>query len=257
MKLIVAGANLLEGAGAVITVSGEDATKPKTRLYDRRTRLPFADTANTGTRVYKVDQGAGGTGATNALYIAAGHNLSGATVAYESSPDDAVWTPRGSIVPASSGAFRIHGAGLTPWTTRYTRMTVTGAAAAPQLTEALFTLALQYPFEVSEPGTRYGRRGNIAVSKGSSGDETGVKRGETQFWAEYATRDLDHTAAAGIATRTALEAFFDAIHGGARPFFLEDADGIIRWTRVREPEIAFSAVPVYRHDAMLDVVEAF
>ncbi len=249
MKLVLHGFNLLAKTGVVVTVSGEAAGKPKERMWDRRIKFPFVDTSNAGTREYKADQGAGGTEALNAASFAAGHNLSGATVAFESSPDNAAWTPRASAVPAGTGAFSLKAASLALFTTRYSRVTVTGAATAPSIPEMLFTRAVLLPREVSEPGTRQGRKPNIRVHEASSGLAIGAKRGPTRWWAEYLVRDVQQ------ADRTLLEGVYDDLDGGAQPLLLEDADAVFRWARWVRPDLVFDAVPVYRDDVILEFLE--
>ncbi len=243
MKLVLYGVNLLETA--VVTVSGEAVGKPKALLYDREITEPWQDTSNAGTRILKSFQGSG-VQALDSVVGAPGHNLAGATLSWESSPDDAAWTVRGTLVVPSAAIFRIRGA--TPWTTAYSRLTITGAAAAPSLAELLFSLAWVAPREVSEPSSSQGLVPNTRLFRASSGKAWGSQRGEPRWHAEYLIRDIPQV------DRVALEQVYRDLGGGADPLFLEDADGTARWARwLNNP--MFEAVPVYSHDVRLEFEE--
>jgi len=248
-RIVIYGVNLLETA--TVTVSGEVAGKPKERLFDREIGLFYQDTSNTGDRVIKANQGGGGTQAIDGLYVGPGHNLSGSTVYLESSPDDAVWTPRGNLAVPSSAAFRIKVApgGGVPWTTQYTRVRIASAPAPPSIGEALISLSWTAPYHVSEPGSQ-GLEPNIRVHRSTSGKAWAAQRGEPAWRAEYLIRDLSLT------DRSGLEQVYRDLDGGAKPFAIEDADAVLRWARLLNA-LRFPAVPRYNFDIRLDLQEEF
>ncbi len=243
-KLVFYGFHLGRLAGVTTTVPG-GALNPE-RLTDRRIVFPYVDSSNAGTRRIKLNQAALAKQVSAAGFVA-GHNLAGATVELKSSPDDITYTPRASAVPASSAGFALKVGSLL--TAQYWAVDVTGAAAAPSIPELLVTRAVTMPREVSEPGTRQGRVGNVKIHSASSGLDWGAQRGPDRWQASYLVRDVTQ------ADRTFLEELFTDTGGGASPLLLEDADGAFRWVRIVRPEITFAAVPVYSDDFQIDLIE--
>lgn len=242
MTPVFYGVNLLD-APSIVTVSGEATGKPKERLFDRDIGLPYQDSASAGTRTDpKVDQGAGGTQAVDTWAIAAGHNLSGAPLSLESSPDDTNWTVRDSLTPSGNGLiFR----SIASVTARYWRHQII-PGAAPSMAEFFLTQAVTLASGyLSENGMEQGLLGNVLEHQSRAGYVWEASLGPERWVAKYPLRNLS------AADKTAMEALFRTIKAGAKFLWIKDADGVVRWVKWESFQLRFSAVPVVKWD--LDV----
>jgi hypothetical protein len=246
-KIVLYGVNLADKTGSIVTVGGAAAGFPKENAYDRHVGHPWTDTSSTAPRVFDVDQG-GGSQAIDSLIVGAGHNLTGVSVTLQSgnaTPGDT--SQAGPFFPLSSAAFALHAA--SPYTHRYHRMALQAPiVAAPSIPEVFFSLRWTAPFEISEPGSTEGRKSFRETMFTRTGAFYGAKQGETVWKVDYLIRDIP------LSSRLALEQFHADIGGGASPFFISDADGVIRFV-VLLNELEFHAVPVYRFDVHLELQE--
>jgi hypothetical protein len=234
---ILLGVNLLETPGVTLTVTGEDAGYPKTNLFDRDASAPYKDTSASGTRILHVDQGASGTQAVSGWGIASTplstHNLTGASLSLESSPDNSAWTVRDSLTPSSTDTLARTIASLVA---RYWRLTITGAGAAPQVPEWLLSQAFSLSMGPSDQEFTRGRRPNHVTHEALSGQRWSVVRGPRRWVQTYSINDLT------TAEQTAWLAFYEGIQGGALPFLLLDEDGVARWARLVTADLPFRAL---------------
>lgn len=244
------GFQLLVQSGVIVTVTGEAAGKPKERLFDYEVDAdyPWQDTSNAGDRFVKTNQGVSPTHAIDSACVAAGHNLSGATVKLQSSPDDAIWTDRATLVPSGSGAFRLVGAGL--WTIQYSRLLMQSAAAAPLITEVYFTRTWTSPRFIREGAGFQGLVGHAMHLQSRAGHRWGLQQGDPTWQASYLIGDLT------LVDRQALEAVYRDSGGAAKPIFLVDADDALRFVWWLDQTLQFTHQPVYVFDIALNFEEA-
>lgn len=218
--------NILETG--TVTVSGEASGKPKERLFDRDLGVFWEDASAAGTRTIQVDQGAT-VQSIDTWLIAAGHNLSAATVNLDSSPDASVWTNRDTLVPSGTALIR-RTIPSGPFTIRYWRVTISNASAAPQIAELLLTLARTFP-DIPISGVIIGRRGNVLVSESRAGRERATRRGAARWQTEYDFGLLTLTQ------RSAIETADADTQEGTKFFYLVDAENIVRWVRWLDTEV--------------------
>jgi hypothetical protein len=217
--------NRLE-AGTV-TVTGAAAGKPKERLFDRDITLPWVDSSASGNRDVKLDLGPGTTLAIDTLVLAAGHNLTGVSCAWASSPDDAVYTDRATFAPASAALVR---QAFASQTFRYWRFRMASPGVPPSIPELFASLAVALP-DAPALGGDDGLRANVLDHESYAGYVWSLKRGAERWVARYPFPLLP------AADKTALLAAFSALAGGAKAFYLVDREGTTRWARwpAREP----------------------
>jgi hypothetical protein len=201
--------NILETA--TVTVTTENSSFPKYRLYDRDKGKLFKGTAfaspfwiliNQATTIYEVDR----------LIIPAGHNLNGlacslrySTDNFSSDDHEAVgWTQGDALIINKS---------FTAQTKQYWKLQVTAPATIVELTEMF--LGKDYLFErnVKLDLTEETRR-NMLRQASSSGYARWVKCGEKK---EYRAYDL----IAEGAQKTNLESWWSALDS-VKPFYIFD-----------------------------------
>jgi hypothetical protein len=219
MKPVLYTGSLVERG--TVTSSGAATGKPVTRLADGDIALAWADTTATGPRYLWVDLGSGVQLPAAASAVASGHNLTGVPCTVDVATTlSGPWTTVGSITPASAAAFRI---AFSVTSSRCWRFTMTAPNQIPTLTEWSVANALTLPSGPQEPSLVTGPLGNIQSHDSPAGYTWTRKKGPPRWEGTYLIRDLT------LAQRGDLEAAFTATDEGVRPFFLEDADGILRW----------------------------
>ena len=229
---ILYGVNRLETG--TVTTTGAAADSPKERLFDRDITLPWVDSSNAGTRTIQVDQGASTILALDTWIIAAGHNLSGATVNLDSSPDGAAWTNRDTFVPASSALSR---RSISTQTIRFWRVTITGAAAAPSIAELFLTVALtvQASGGPEANSATYSEVANIERHESRAGYVWIAARGATRWSVAYTLINLT------TAERDALITLFATVQG-AKLLYLLDEESAVYWAEWQNSALAFRHV---------------
>lgn len=123
-----------------------------------------------GTHYITVNCGA--AKAADALGII-GHNLktAGATVTVESSPDNAVWTPRtGAYAPTNDRAFMQT---FVKIYAQYWRLKIVSTLAAPRLAVAMIGARLEFPWPPDTPYIPYTERVETDSKRGKSGNLLG------------------------------------------------------------------------------------
>lgn len=249
-KPVLHAVHLLASTTVILSVSGETVAGPRTLLndYEADAALAWVDSSNVGDRFVKADQGVSGSQAIDAACIPAGHNLAGQTVKLQSSPDNAAWTDRATVVPAGSGAFRL--VGVAPWTTRYTRVLMASPAAAPSMAELYVTRTVPMPRFIEEGAGFEALIGRTSILQSGPGHKWGAELGTPAWQAQYRVRDLL------LADRDALRAAYVAAGGGAKPIFLLDADDTLRFVWWLNPTLSFDFIPVYSFATTLSFEEA-
>jgi hypothetical protein len=217
MKPILYTGNLAE-RGAV--TGGAIATNPVTRLADGDIGLSWISNVS-GTLAVYLDLGVGIQGTANAWLLPTGHNLAGIVCILSTATTLAgPWTDVSTVTPASSALIR---ASFTSATSRCWALSLLNTAQVPSITEWVIAKSLTLPSGPQEPQLVTGTLGNVQSYDSLAGYTWTRKKGPPRWEGTYLIRDLT------LAQRGDLEAAFTASDEGARPFFLEDADGILRW----------------------------
>ena len=205
--------NLLETAA--VSVTGEDAGFPATRLYDRAISLFWRYTA-AGAVEFKADQGADGNQAVDLLAIAR-HNFGGQDMAWQYSSDDfgidihdAVpgWIQPDHLPIALTLA--------APITARYWRVTV-GSMSDPRCSEIFLGAGLSLEIK-SRPNPNRRLVSNVQWTQTVGGQERSTKLGDRR---RQRSLPLFLDPAGLDALRNGLEALDEY----SQPFFLQDEDG--------------------------------
>jgi hypothetical protein len=131
-------------------------------------------------------------------------------------------------------------------------MVFTNAVQIPSCTEWVLADPLTLPSGPQEPALVTGPLGNVQTQESPGGYVWTRKRGPSRWEADYQIRDLLGT------DKTALETAFAATDEGARPIFIEDADGVLRWVYWMPDgaKLAFQAEGVMRWRVLLRFREA-
>jgi len=213
--------NLLELG--TVTVTSEASGYPKHRLFDRFLGRMWKATG-TAEQVIKVDQGAAGNQAVDALVVPAGHNLDGCTCYWEYSTDDfaadinvaAQWTQSGSGL-----ILKTLGSALTK---RYWRLRITGASVAPEVGECFMTELK----EISSAGPEElvtTRVFNVARSESLGGVGGYLVRGAARRMWEFSLKNMES------AEYDVLDALLQG-WAGANPFVFVDPDGAAHFVEI-------------------------
>jgi hypothetical protein len=216
MKPVLYTGNLVERG--TLESSGAVIGKPVTRVADGDIGLPWADTSAAAGRYLDLKLSTPMTA--NAWAVASGHNLAGVPCHLRFGPVGGPYTLASSVTPASSAAFR---AGFPPATAMEWWIDITTPNQPPSLMEWVVSNSLILPSGPQEPSLVTGPLGNIQSYDSPAGYTWTRKKGPPRWEGTYLIRDLT------LAQRGDLEAAFSATDEGVRPFFLEDADGVLRW----------------------------
>lgn len=233
------GVNRLETS--TITAGSTVTDHPLLRLSDRFTGPQWQ-----GTGPIVWDQGASPL-TFDAVLLASGHNLAGATLTIQTDDNAGFASPTilGSLVPASTASVLIPCTGTVE---RYSRLVIAGGPATVTLAELFASVAC------ATPGTPL-----LRTSPNQFGTFTG-EESETGVWMSYVKALPRWEASWQIVafTRTVRDlvfAFFQSIAGGARPFFVRDDEGVLRFARWMNPETAFEGLIPQQYTLTIDVRE--
>jgi hypothetical protein len=221
--------NLLEDPAVAVSVGGEAAGKPRTRMYNRDITLPWVDTA-TGSRDVLVNQGASGIAVTH-WALGPGHNLSGISLEITTSPDNITHTSRDTVVPGSSAAFLRSLGGF--FSTAYLRLRMFSTVVAPSITEFFLTSAVAFPRPPRLEGFTASREAHVLDYESDGGYEWSTELSATKWRRAWLFRPISD------AEKTSLEAVFETLKGGAKAFWLIDEAGILRWARWLDRQLDF------------------
>lgn len=220
MKPVLHAGSLAERG--TLTAQGAVGDALVSRLADGDIGLPWIDSTTGAERIVTLDLGLAGPLRASTWVLAAGHNLTGVVVALETGPNlGGPWAPLAQVTPASPAAVRT--ALPTRPLSQCWRLRVLAPPAPPRLTEWVLSDALTLPSGPQEPSLVTGPLGNVQTYESPAGYTWTRKKGAPRWEADYQIRDLSHEE------RAALESAFAATDEGARPIFLDDADGVLRW----------------------------
>lgn len=211
MGIKVGFVNLLENA--TVTVTSEASGYPAYRLYDRIFGRTWKATS-AATQVLRADQGADGDLEINGLVIPAGHNLSGCTLQWTHSEDNATWVAVGhwiqndnlQIVKACAGIVR-----------RYWRLEILNAVSPPQVGELYLTYLHTLSAQPRVP-IHYGKKRFVTRNESPSGDPHFMGLGRSRRVREYYIPAMEED---DLAVWQAVDDAWD----GRNPIFIEDHNG--------------------------------
>jgi hypothetical protein len=225
--------------GSTVTVSGEAVGFDGDHLSDRDIQSLWMDTAFAGSRIIRANWTATDPiPAVDTWIIPAGHGLVGVALSLQSSPDNVTYTQRDLVTPSTTAAIirPLPGGAYTfPWWT----LVMTGAASAPYLSELYLTQGFPVPLS---PGLR-GTDGFISnVNRVvTPGGFVRMARNWGPRWSASWTLPL------WSATQwaTSLASVFPIVD--AKPFYLTDVDGILRWVTLEAPTwLGTGVIPTVR-----------
>jgi len=219
VKPILYPGNLVEEG--VLTSLGAAVDRPVSRVGDGDIGLFWVDSASGGWRAIYVDLGVGIQGTADAWLIAAGHNLAGIPCYVQTATTTAgPWTTVSSATPFDNATVRIT---MPSTTSRCFALAIDNPSQVPTLSEWVLSKSLMLPSGPQEPQLVTGLLGNVQTYESVAGYTWTRKKGPPRWEGTYLIRDLT------LAQRGDLEAAFTASDEGARSFYLEDHDGILRW----------------------------
>lgn len=231
--MLVAWVNILESA--TVTVTSEADGYPAYRLYDgffgRMWRA-----ASSSTQTIHIDQGADPI-EIDTLIVPLGHLLSGCTLSFERSPNNADWYP---IVDAwvQDGSSAIRKQGLVPSGDRYARVVISGAPTPPEAGE-IFISALK-AFQAPLYGARGNHEAAAVRNQGLGGPPHYVMNGPARLVLTYNGKTADP------AEQEAYRAWCNAWADYRRPFYAIDHDGRSGFFEfISDPEITIDAADQY------------
>jgi hypothetical protein len=226
------GVNRLETA--TVTATSTLTDRPLVRLADR-----FIGPRWEGTGPIVWDQGATPS-PFDTLVGAPGHNLAGATLTVETAADPGFTTPTtlGTAV-ATAAAFRIPCTGTVA---RYSRLVITGPITI-ELAELWASVAVPAP-GVPLLNTSPNFLGNFQGQESEAGAWMAYVRSAPRWEVAWDIPGFTRPV------RDSFVEFFQGIAGGAKPFFVVDDEGVLRWARWMNPTTAFSGLLPTQYRAM-------
>jgi len=211
--------NILEEA--TITVTSENTSYPKYRLYDRNIGLLFKGNSTPSQFLIDIDQGSHlYQNQINKIIIPSGHNFSGKVVRLYYSEDGINYEQfRAWTMP--SGRF----ADDFPLTEkRYWRFGIDNPASPPELSE--LWLGKGYAFQINPIiGADEKWRRNIFTEELESGVDTEVKRSERKRVRIFDLREIRQEQKIDFET-------WDALCEGIKPFWVKDHGGTLIYMKM-------------------------
>jgi hypothetical protein len=223
-KPVIYPGNVLEAAILTMEPDGPVDGKGVDKLVDRDVGLECEDNGIAGTRIWHADLGDTPPPPV-ATWIFVGSGYAGKTVALESSTDDLVWVPRGSVVPTSDAVQRVELAGA-PHAFRYWRWTITGPDVPIRFREVFLTVGVQLQFNPAGSSMREGILPQVGTLQSATGRAWGIKRGQRRWTHSYVMQYSPD------ADRLKIHQVSDALDDGARPCWLLSLTGELRWVRI-------------------------
>jgi hypothetical protein len=225
--------NYLE-SGA-ITVTSENASYPKYRLYDRAQGLLFKGTSHPNPFEIKVDLGASGPyPGIDTLILGENHNLAGLTLALYYSDNGTDYTLITSW-PATTG---INRQSFTEIQHRHWLLSIAAPATDPEIGELFLTKYLAFERNPNL-GYGYGKQKNISRLESKAGYAQKTK------WGEMRNQRTYHLTKMEDLQRIDIETFEDAIDS-IKNFYIEDLEGNLFFAEFPEPLPNFIAEPMDR-----------
>lgn len=221
--------NILENS--TVTVTTENASFPKYRLYDRSIAKLFKGTGFASPFDIRADQGAVTSYPVDRLIIPVGHNLNGLSCGLYYSANDVdyttveEWTQPNALLISKTFAAQ---------TKRYWIFHAQAPATIVELPE--MSLGKSYTFAVNPVwGSRQGRKRNILSDETRSGYDRDVKFGELRRVRTYDLKDMENAQEAEL---EALETLCE----GVKPFWVEDHNSsVIFMKALTEEDFGYDA----------------
>lgn len=217
--------NILENS--TLTVTTENTSFPKYRLYDRDIGKLFKGTAFASPFAIKADQGASPIYEIDRLFIPVGHNLNGLVCSLRYSTDNFAADDNEAVGWTQGDALLIDKT-FTAQTKRYWKLNVTAPATIVELPEMF--LGKTYTF-LTNPllGARQGRRRNVYSDESRSGLDFDAEFGDLKRFRNYEFKDT------GSSQETEIEAM-ETLCRGIKPVWLEDHLGNVFFAKILSEE---------------------
>jgi hypothetical protein len=245
MKLVFYPSHFFERA--TMAATGTDPAFPLNHVSDRDIEALWKDSGFSGTRVLS-GQWAGSPDPFPPVgdwLIPPGHGLVGVTLSLESSANGSAWTARDSFTPSTTAAVN-RAIPSGPFTFEWWRMTMIGAGSAPYLAELILSKSVTMPFGPSIGGFRDGVRSEVVRRVTTGGTVRKSRYWGPRWRASYTVRDI---LPADWATLIAdVAPIVDA-----KFCYMTDADGVLRYVEVLEPDWLGEAAPIDRRDVSLEL----
>jgi hypothetical protein len=208
--------NILESG--TVTVTTENSSFPKYRLYDRDIGLFFRGTAYASPFSIIIDQGASNIYEVDRLIIPQGHNFNGLACSLRYSTDN-FGSDDHEAVGWTQGDALLIDKEFTAQTKRYLKLNIMAPATIVELTECYLTK--RYTFSRNPSwGFGYGDKRNVNREESLSGYVQKTKWGESRIHQRYDLTRITDTQ------KAALKAWDDHCEG-AKSFYIEDILGTL------------------------------
>jgi hypothetical protein len=217
--------NILESS--TVTVTTENSSFPKYRLYDRDIGKLFKGNSTPANFYITFDQGAVISYEVDRLLIPAGHNLDGLLLKLQYSTDNFATDVHDAASWTQSGSGLIDKA-FTAQTKQYWRLNIEWPSYAPELAEIFLTKS--YVFERNPNyGCIESSRDNVSRQESQSGMVYKAEFGEIKKYRKYSLTRISS------AQKTNLESA--GLHLGItlKPFYLEDLQGSLFFAELLKP----------------------
>lgn len=237
--------NILETG--TVTVTTENTSFPKYRLYDRDIGLLFKGTAFASPFAIKVNQGASPIYEVDRLIIPAGHNLNGLACSLRYSTDNFGSDDHEAIGWTQGDALLIDKT-FTAAIKEYWKLNITAPATIVELPELYLTKAYTFTRNPSW-GFAYGDKRNVVREESLDGHVQKTKWGDPRVHQKYdLTKILD-------AQKTAMKAWDDHCEG-SKSFYIEDIIGSLLFAEMVQNGLGdFKAESEGRWGLSLEVME--
>jgi hypothetical protein len=215
-NIITCARNILETSTVFLNAGTENALYPLYRLYDRDIGKMFMPT--TTTLSITIDQGVSPIYAIDRLIVPAGHNLTGATISWQYSAAGTAFT---NVVAAWTQAdnLLINKSAAASMSYRFYKITVTGAAAIPQIPELFLSPSYTWEHKPQWPCGPFNDVYNVERKVLAGGGVRYLRKGNPKKQRHYT---LSH--ASEQQKNNVME--FDSIWYGSKPFWICDHNGI-------------------------------
>jgi hypothetical protein len=227
-NITIAYRNILENS--TVTVTTENTSFPKYRLYDRDIGKLFKGTAFASPFAIVVDQGATTTYEVDRLVIPVGHNLNGLVCKLQYSTTGAWGGEQVDALSWTQGDALLIDKPFTAATKRYWRLIITAPATIVEMPEMF--LSKIYAFERNPSfGSKTGIKKNIVRDETQSGRVRRIKFGEPKLSVTYDLLAL-------TVQKTSFESW-DSATEGTKSFYVWDENAIGRFMELLN-DIQFS-----------------
>lgn len=218
-----------------VTVTSENSSYPKYRLYDRAQGLLFKGTSHPDPFEIKVDLGVSGPyPPIDTIILGENHNLTGLTLILAYSDNDTDYTTAKSWT-ATAGIIR---QSFTQAQHRYWCLSIGAPVSDPEIGELFLTKLFSFERNPNL-GYGYGKQKNITRLESKAGYAQKTKWGEMRDRRTYRLTKIED------AQRIDIETFEDAIDS-IKNFYIEDLEGNLFFAELPEPLPNFIAEPMGR-----------